>query len=158
MFGNLCHWTDFVFRCIPDEARYPILIRTISGAIRDSDIALSFSFGDGSVASIVFSAKGTSLEGVRERLTAQSGDTIVFVDDFSSMTVEQAGRTTRYSPLFRNHGHLERVRKSYGLSQGEDPEIPETRYLLETGLLFLRAKDALDSDREVVIEEPKDLD
>ncbi len=153
IFGNLCHWTDFIYLCVPEEARYPITLRSHTGSERDSDIVVSLHFGDGSLCSITFTAKGYSLEGVRERLTAQSGDTLIMLDDFNRLRIETAGQVENHRPLFRDHGHRQCVAASYGLTRKLTEERGHlVKYLWETGELFLRAKESLDLAEEVTVE------
>ena len=63
ILGNLCHWTDFVLRLVPEEHRYPIEINPTRAEKADSDIAVTYTFGDGSIAAITFSAKGPHVRG-----------------------------------------------------------------------------------------------
>ena len=73
VLGNLCHWTDFVYRLVPSENRFPITINPTRAEAADADIAVTYIFGDGSIAAITFSAKGHAFEGVIERFSAHRG-------------------------------------------------------------------------------------
>jgi predicted dehydrogenase len=50
VLGNLCHWTDFVYQMVPPEKRYPIKITPTRSEKSDCDIAVTYTFGDGSIA------------------------------------------------------------------------------------------------------------
>src|ERR1044072_9354443 len=88
VLGNLCHWTDFVFQMMSPERRYPILIRPTHAEQSDCDIAVTYPFGDGSIAAITFSAKGPTFEGVRERFAAHRGNVLISMDDFKELVGE----------------------------------------------------------------------
>src|SRR5680860_162523 len=57
ILGNLCHWTDFSLQMVPPKGRYPITVRPTKAESSDCDIAVTYVFGDGSIAAITFSAK-----------------------------------------------------------------------------------------------------
>lgn len=156
VFGNLCHWTDFTLRLVPPEQRYPIEVRPTVADKRDCDIAVTLRFGDGTIASISFSAKGETFEGVRERLAAQRGDTIAFLDDFERLTLQRGAKRQVLRSFHRDPGHRETILASYALAR---PDTDRARAasvadVRATGELFLRVKDALDGDQVVVVESP----
>ena len=153
VLGNLCHWTDFVYRLVPDGKRYPIQVRPARAVSSDTDIAVSFVFGDGTVAAITFSAKGHTFEGVKERFAAHRGNTLLVMDDFARLRVDVGDKRHVTSKLFRDHGHEAAVEASYRLVRnGESWAGVTTEYVRGTGELFLAVKDALEQDREVVLE------
>ena len=61
----------------------------------DSDIAVTYTFGDGSIAAITFSAKGHTFEGVKERFAAHRGNTLITMDDFKTLDVQVVERRQR---------------------------------------------------------------
>lgn len=149
ILGNLCHWTDFVLRLVPERDRYPIEINPTRAAKADSDIAVTFTFGDGSIAAITFSAKGHTFEGVKERFAAHRGNTLLTMDDFKSLDVQVIEQRHRIRQLHRDHGHQELIRSSYRLGLGHGPGAT-TAYVWETGDLFLKTKEALERAERVV--------
>jgi predicted dehydrogenase len=157
VLGNLCHWTDFVFRMVPPANRFPIDIVPVSAGQSDCDISVNYVFGEGTVAAITFSAKGHTFEGVRETFSAHRGDVLLAMRDFRVLTVESGARKRTMRRLFRDHGHERGIMRSYSMvrpiggstSQGRSPE-----YVRGTGLLFLRTKEALEQRRSLRIEAP----
>jgi predicted dehydrogenase len=151
VLGNLCHWTDFVYQMVPAADRFPIVITPTRAERSDCDIAVTYLFGDGTIAAITFSAKGHTFEGVRERFAAHRGNTLIALDDFHTLQVEISEIKKVHRPAFRDHGHEHRIKTSYEMvrpgSAGESVE-----YVWETGLLFLKTKQALDERREVTVE------
>jgi predicted dehydrogenase len=152
VLGNLCHWTDFVYRLVPAEQRHPIEIRPIR---HDTDaIAVAFGFGDGSSATITFATSGEAFEGVREHLSMQRGEVSVELRDFQELRTHVGAARSRHVARWRQHGHEVAVIASYRMSaRGGGAPLGETaRYVWETGDLFLKTKDAVESDRRLVVE------
>lgn len=156
VLGNLCHWTDFVLQLIAPEDRYPLMITPTRAEKSDCDIAVTYVFGDGSIAAITFSAKGHTFEGVRERFAAHRGNVLITMDDFKDLTVEIVEKKHKTSLLFRDHGHEEAIRRSYELVRpiGRSTAAP-VEYVWETGNLFLTTKEALDSNQMLSIAGPR---
>ena len=150
VLGNLCHWTDFTYQMIPEEDRYPIRIIPARSEKADCDISVSYIFGDGSIATITFSAKGHTFEGVREKLNLHKGNTLITMSDYESMRIDVVEKKKNYKNLFRDHGHEANIKQSYKLldsgSQGES-----IKYIYETGDLFLKTKTALETQQEVIV-------
>jgi predicted dehydrogenase len=149
VLGNLCHWTDFTLRLVPPEARYPVTIRPTRWDKSDCDIAVTYTFGDGTIAAITFSAKGHSFEGVRERFSAHKGDVVAYLDDFYELSVDRSWNGSRFRGRYRDHGHEGAVQRAYGLLGGA--EGVSAQYVWETGELFLKTKEALDRNAPVVV-------
>lgn len=154
ILGNLCHWTDFIYRMVDPEERYPIRIVPVRAEASDCDIAVSYVFGNGTIAAITFSAKGHTFEGVRERMAAHRGDALMSLQDFRTLTVEIGAKRLRYLRPFRDHGHENRIRESYALRERRSAESreAEVRYVWETADLFLATREALESRREVLLD------
>jgi predicted dehydrogenase len=154
ILGNLCHWTDFVLQLVARENRYPLTINPTRGKKSDCDIAVTYTFGDESIAAITFSAKGHTFEGVRERFAAHRGNVLISMDDFKDLTVEVVEQKHRVAPFFRDHGHELSIRRSYELVRPKEgnpaPGYP-VDYVWETGNLFLKTREALATNQEIVI-------
>lgn len=158
VLGNLCHWTDFVYRLVSDDKRYPIIVNSTKWQKSDCDIVVNYVFGDGSVATLSFSAKGHTFEGVRERFSAQKNNVLVALDDFDFLRIDKGDEVKRLSLLFRDHGHEETVRDSYHMTDysGESNEGCSINYIWQTGELVLRTRDSLESGKTVIINYPYD--
>ena len=154
VLGNLCHWTDFVFQMMTPERRYPIVIRPTRAQQSDCDIAVTYTFGDGSIAAITFSAKGHTFEGVRERFAAHRGNVLISMDDFKNLLVEVVDKKYVTSPLFRDHGHEKNIRNSYEMvrARGEIRQGCAVSYVWETAQLFLKTREALEENRVITLE------
>ena len=151
ILGNLCHWTDFVLRLVPADARFPIAINPTRAREPDSDIAVTYTFGDGSIAAITFSAKGHTFEGVKERFAAHRENVLIAMDDFHTLDVQVVERRHRIRRPFRDHGHERMICDSYRLGRGEGAGY-DVGYVWETGMLFLKTKEALERAEPAVVE------
>lgn len=150
ILGNLCHWTDFVYQLVPEGQRYPIIIRPTRAERSDCDIAVTYTFGDGTIAAITFSAKGHTFEGVRERFSGHRGNLLISMDDFSTLEMHTGMHVVREKNRFRDHGHEARILKSYEMAAGRAEGV-SVAYVWESGELFLATKDALESSQEVTV-------
>jgi predicted dehydrogenase len=154
VFGNLCHWTDFVLQLVTPENRYPLTINPTRCKKSDCNIAVTYTFYDESIAAITFSAKGHTFEGVREHFAAQRGNVLISMADFKTLTVEMIDKKYRSSPLFRDHGHELCIRRSYemvrtqGRTMSRDCSVD---YIWETGNLFLKTREALEENKQITI-------
>ena len=151
VLGNLCHWTDLTYQMMPPERRFPIRIIPTRSLKSDCDIAVTYVFGDGSIAAITFSAKGHAFEGVKERYAAHRGNTLIAMDDFQRLVMDVGAEKQAWSPRTRDHGHEASIRRSYDMAA--DPAAPGlgTAYVWEAGQLFLLTKQALEKSQPVTL-------
>ena len=153
VLGNLCHWTDFVLRMVPEAGRFPIVVTPTRADRSDVDIAMTYVFGDGSIAAITFSAKGHTFEGVRERFAAHKGNVLLTLDDFHRLEIDTVDKRRAIRPRFRDHGHREAILRSYAMSlAGGGRDGGSVDYIWNTGRLFLATKQALDERGPVAVE------
>ncbi len=153
VLGNLCHWTDFVLRLVPTERAYPITITPTRAESSDTDIAVTYCFGDGTVAVITFSAKGHAFEGVKERFAAYKGNCMITMDDFKTLKVEIVHKRLKMRNRFRDHGH---GRNIISAAESVKDNLPYNHkenmaYVWNTGLLFLETKRALDERKIITV-------
>ena len=151
VLGNLCHWTDFVYRMIPEENRYPIEINPTRAERSDCDIAVTYVFGDGSIAIITFSAKGHTFEGVRESFSAHRGNVLMDMSDFKTLTVEVVDQKHKVSPWYRDHGHQGAIEFSWNAHHKVHPGC-SVEYVWETAELFLKTREALEQNRKITLQ------
>lgn len=155
VLGNLTHWMDFTYRLIPEGKRFPIVINPTRGEVAEDDFVVSYRFGDGSLATISFSAKGHTFEGVMERLALHRGGLLITMDDFQTMTVQRGEHKKRKNLMYRDHGHRASVKLSYALPSKGDLVAHHPDYVYEVGLLTLKTKEAVESGQPVVLDAPE---
>jgi predicted dehydrogenase len=152
ILGNLCHWTDFIYQMLPPSARFPIQINPTRAAKADTDIAVAYTFGDGSIGAITFSVpREHAFEGVRERFSAHRGNVLIAMDDFKTLDVQVAERRFRIRKRHRDHGHERMICESYELGRGSRGDGCPIAYVWETAQLFLKTKEALETMRPITL-------
>jgi predicted dehydrogenase len=159
VLGNLCHWTDFVFQLVSPERRYPIKITPTRSERSDCDIAVTYTFGDGTIAAITFSAMGHTFEGVKERFAAQRGNVMITMDDFKDLVVEVVDKKYVTSSFYRDHGHEVAIRSSYEMVRpsGEPDPGCDVSYIWETAQLFLQTRKALEQNKVITLQPYQEL-
>jgi len=152
VLGNLCHWTDFLYQCV-EEDRMPIRIQPTRVEKSDSDVVVTYTFGDGSIGAISFSAKGHAFEGVKERFSAHKGNCLITMDNFQTLTVEIADRKRCFRNRYRDHGHRDNIVAAYQNALKAEPydRSGHIDYGAQTAHLFLKTKEALETERELSI-------
>lgn len=154
ILGNLCHWIDFSYSLLAAPQAYPIKIVPTRAAQSDCDISVSYIFGEGSIATITFSAKGHTFEGVREKLNAHRGNALISMDDFHQLTIDVIDKKYKFTSLFRDHGHEKTIKTSHD-TLGKNARIPacNLEYIWQCGQLFLKTKEALENNLPIIIGE-----
>lgn len=154
VLGNMCHWIDFVYHLVPPETRYPITIYPAPSHKSADDIAVTYVFGDGTMAAITFSAKSYMFEGVRERFAAHKGNTLIAMEDFQKLTIEIMAKKRHVSLWFRDHGHQQTICRSYSMVRPKNAPSNGSPlvYIWETGELSLRTKEAIEEKRVITVD------
>jgi hypothetical protein len=75
------------------------------------------------------------------------------MEDFERLVIEISDRKKRETFLFRDHGHEENIRRSYELVRPGRiaGSAASPRYIWETAQLFLKTRQALESDQVIVM-------
>ena len=150
ILGNLCHWSDLTLAIVGLKNAFPCRVVPTSPSGAKSDFVTSLEFADGSLASISFSAKGHTFEGVREILNVHRGDLIAEIKDFKSITVVRGAYRRTFRSWWRDHGHKANIANSYcGTIRGERGRECDREYLYATAELFLRIREAHERRSEV---------
>tara|TARA_B100000965_G_scaffold359293_2_gene339253 strand:+ start:14400 stop:15467 length:1068 start_codon:yes stop_codon:yes gene_type:complete len=148
IIGNICHWTDLSLRMVGIDNAFPIKINTIKSEISESDFSITILFGDGSIATISFSAKNYLFEGVRDHLNLHKGNLLAYLKDFQYLEICNGSRNHKYRTMFKSLGHGENIKNSLFSQKGES-----VNFVQASGLLFLAAKKSIDENRTIEIKE-----
>lgn len=138
VLGNLCHWLDLTIDLVGEDHCFPVIVNSPTRDWLGSDFLVNLEFGDGSVATLSFSAKGHTFEGVRERLNYHRGNLLAYLADFQLLEIDQAEQKSNFRLWRRDHGHRNNVLQSLSLSNGESA----CRVLL-TSLISLAVNEAI---------------
>ncbi|HJQ11888.1 MAG TPA: Gfo/Idh/MocA family oxidoreductase [Gemmatimonadaceae bacterium] len=154
VLGNLCHWTDFVLHMAGDKP-FPVVVKPTRGQKSDSDIAVTYTFPDETIAVITFSAKGHTFEGVHESLSAHRGDCLISMQDYKRLVVQRGADKREVVNRFRDHGHARNIVAAYRASSNNLPydRAARARYIANTAWLFLKTREALETDRTLTVAE-----
>ena len=136
---------------VPPERRFPIVVTPTRSDRSDCDVAVTYTFGDGSIAALTFSAKGHAFEGVKERYAAHRGDVLIALDDFQNLRVDHGERVVRTRLWNRDHGHEASVCGSYDLARDKAASGCSVQYVREVGELILRTRESLEASRAITI-------
>lgn len=148
--GNVCHWTDLSLQIVGLENAFPCEVHATCPPNSKSDYAISILFADQSLASISFSAKGETFEGVREILNIQRGDLIATLDSFDYLEINHGSTKKIYKQFFRDHGHKDNLINSYlAVRDNDSSRAVGSQYSLATARLFLACHQAV-RDRKIV--------
>ena len=150
VLGNLCHWTDFVYHMIGGEKAFPVKIVPARHEKADCDIVVTFISITGTIATISFSAKGHTFEGVREKLNAHKGNTLISMSDYENLRIDVVDKKRISKNIFRDHGHRNNILKSFELLNNENGE--SLSYVFNTAKFFLETKKSLDLNEIINIE------
>lgn len=149
ILGNLCHWTDFTLEMLGRENALPIKIVPTRAEKKDCDISVSFISNDSSIATITFSAKGHTFEGVRENLNLHKGDLLVRMNDYETLRIDKVEKKQIKRNFFRDHGHKSNILKSYDMLNNNHGENHE--YIILTAKLFLSTKKAVEENTPIIL-------
>ncbi len=149
VLGNLCHWTDLTLHLVTMEKAFPCKIVPATPAGAKSDFVVSVIFADRSCASITFSAKGHTFEGVREVLNLHKGNVLANLTDFQTLTVDVVEKKKKVQLWHRDHGHEANI--VHSLAGAAEDGVPgeDIRYVAATAKLFLAIRQAIDSGETV---------
>ncbi len=147
VLGNLCHWTDLTLHLVGLENAFPCRVVPLSPPNSRSDFVVSLLFADNSCASITFSAKGHTFEGVREVLNLHKGNLIATLTDFGSLSLDLGPNKYAKRLLFRDHGHRNGIVNSLVAGSGE-----HISYVSSTAELFLTIRETLETGKSMTVQ------
>jgi predicted dehydrogenase len=148
ILGNLCHWSDLTLELVGIDNAFPCLIKSTAPPDSKSDFVISIEFGDRSCATITFSAKGHTFEGVREVLNIHKGNLLGTLKDFQSLDLDIIEKKIAKRLLFRDHGHKANIINSYMSSLGNTEGV-SIQYLTASTLLILKIKESVDTGNSI---------
>jgi predicted dehydrogenase len=152
VLGNLCHWTDLTLHLVGLANAFPCTIVPATPEGAQSDFVVSVMFADRSCASITFSAKGHTFEGVREVLNVHRGNVLANLTDFERLSMERVAEKINHRLMHRDHGHRTNLLHSLsGLRSPDEAPGEKPAYVEATARFFLAIREAIDSGGPVVL-------
>ena len=153
VLGNLCHWTDLTLHLVSLDRAFPCTIVSSTPKDAESDFAVSVIFGDRSCASITFSAKGHTFEGVREVLNLHKGSLLANLTDFQYLTMDVVEKKIKKKLFHRDHGHKANIIHSAVGSVSDSVEGEPLVYTYLTARFYLAIRESIDTGNEVTLSE-----
>ncbi len=152
VLGNLCHWTDFLYRVVYNNSSI-IQINPTRHEKSDSDIIVTLKDEIGNLSVITFSAKGHTFEGVKEIFTAHKGNCLIHMKDFKELIIERNEKKMNYKNVYRDHGHKRNIRNALDNVLLNLPYNKEDTLsaIYQTGLLFLKIKESLENKTTISV-------
>ena len=148
ILGELCHFIDLA------RALIGAAIVTVQADAADvthggcDDLAVSLTFADGSLATIVYTALGDTAHS-KERFECFAGGTVITLDNFLTLAVTSGGRTKVEKSLGQDKGHRAELEAFVAAVAGGGPApVPEAE-LIETSLATIAVLDSLRDARRV---------
>ncbi|HZS83496.1 MAG TPA: bi-domain-containing oxidoreductase [Stellaceae bacterium] len=148
ILGELCHFVDL--------ARY-LVGSTILSVQADAaaamqgacdDVTVTLRFAEGSLATIAYTAQGDAGFS-KERFEMFAGGSVVTIDNFLTMTVTAAGRTTtRRARTGQDKGHRDELAAFIAGVRSGVPPAPETE-LFEASLATIAVLESLREGRKI---------
>ncbi|CAA7621185.1 bi-domain-containing oxidoreductase [Magnetospirillum sp. SS-4] len=154
ILGELCHFIDLarVLVASPIATVQADAARVTHGGC--DDLAVTLTFQDGSLATIVYTAQGDSAHS-KERFECFAGGTVVAIDNFLTLSVTEAGKTRVEKALGQDKGHRAELEAFVGAVRTGGPAPADETELMETSLATIAVLDSLrDGGRVRVTGEP----
>jgi predicted dehydrogenase/threonine dehydrogenase-like Zn-dependent dehydrogenase len=107
LLGEVCHFVDFLL-FMADSEPAQVSAKSITGAMgkyrRDDNLVLTLTFKDGSLGTIIYTAKGSKAFS-RERFEVFCEDSVGVIEDFRRGELIQGGRNQRLKKLSMDMGY-----------------------------------------------------
>lgn len=107
ILGEVCHFIDFLHFMTDSEATR-VSVHTISGTLgkyrADDNLSISLNFRDGSLGTILYTAKGPKAFS-RERFEVYCEDSVAVIEDFRRASLVQAGRSQNLKRFSMDMGY-----------------------------------------------------
>jgi len=150
--GEVCHFIDFLqffAKSYPESVFSEGIANEAGKYLRDDNVIITLKFRDGSVGSILYSAKGTKAFS-RERVEMFCEKSVVVIEDFKKLSLIGEGKRKVLSRFSQDIGYANEL-KSFVDSQKYDPKVFEG--YIHTMLATFAAVESLRTGMPVKIDE-----
>lgn len=152
ILGEVCHFVDLA-RAL---AGSPIIsVQADAAKVTHGgcdDLTVTMAFGDGSLATIVYTAQGDSAFS-KERFECFAGGTVVAIDNFLTLSVTENGRTrVEKAKMGQDKGHRAELAAFAQAVAAGGPAPVEEAELVETARATIAVLDSLRLGQRIVLE------
>ena len=152
ILGELCHFVDLA-RALVGSA-----IATVQADAAGvthggcDDLAVSLTFADGSLATIIYTALGDTSHS-KERFECFAGGTVLTMDNFLTLSVTSGGRTKVEKSLGQDKGHRAELEAFVTAVAGGNAAPVDEAELIETSLATIAVLESLRDGRRIHLTE-----
>ena len=150
ILGEVCHFVDLA-RHLTGSAITSVQADTAAvkaGAC--DDLTVTLGFGDGSLATIVYTALGDSSFS-KERFECFGGGTVAAIDNFLSLSLTENGRTRVEKGMSQDKGHRAELELFARAVAAGGPAPVDEAETIETSLATIAILDSLRDGRRVLL-------
>ncbi|MDO8607331.1 MAG: bi-domain-containing oxidoreductase [Phaeospirillum sp.] len=154
ILGELCHFVDLARVLVGS----PIAtVQADAAGVTHGgcdDLAVSLTFADGSLATIVYTALGDTAHS-KERFECFAGGTVLVIDNFLTLSITSGGRTKVEKSLGQDKGHRAELEAFVSAVAAGGAAPADEAELIETSLATIAVLESLRDGRRVhLIEAP----
>ena len=133
IIGEVCHFVDL---CQCFTGSYPTVVYAQRPSGRTDDVAVTITFRDGSVATIVYTADGDKAYS-RERFEVFADRSVAVLDDFREVHLVRNGSKKRIRRFNQDMGYAGEIRTFFDAVMGTHPfPVPFLDYAVSTLTTF----------------------
>ncbi len=140
--GNLCHWIDLAISFLdgqPLPASITLSPQIPNRLVDDEERVLTVTFEDGSVLTVVGTARGDDIRGVQEQIDIRRGRTTISIDDLWKVRIRHGGFERYYRTAFRNKAHGQMYREALGRVLRDEPAVYDVRDMIVVSAIQIAA-------------------
>ena len=153
ILGEACHFVDLA-RFIVGSPIVTVSAEAVgqTGGIAE-DASLTLSFADSSLATIVYTSRGSVAVG-KERIEAFAGGVAAVIDDFRSLAIAHAGRVKRTTNRSTDKGFRAELEAFVGAVGRGGPAPIDEAELIESSLATIAAVEAMRRGGRIALQSP----
>jgi predicted dehydrogenase len=136
IIGEVCHFIDFVqwmTDALPVRVSAESVSQTERAGFVDDSVAVAMRMGDGSVASIIYTASGDKTVS-KEQIEIFCGGSVARIDDFKSGHFIREGKTVKLGGGSQDKGHAAELQAFFEAVRGRTPPPISLESLVATSL------------------------
>jgi predicted dehydrogenase len=149
ILGEVCHFVDLA-RALIGAAIVSVHAEAAAalGSGPCDDVAITLSFADGSLATIIYTARGDTAHS-KERFECFAGGTVLVLDNFRSLAITAGGRTRIEKAMAQDKGHRAELTAFAAAVASGGPAPVDEAELVESSLATLAVLDSLREGRRI---------
>lgn len=153
ILGELCHFVDLA-RALAGAPIVTVAAEAVAaGPGPCDDVATTLTFADGSLATLLYTARGDTASG-KERIELFAGGSVAVLDNFRSLALTSGGRTRTEKSLAQDKGHRAELAAFVQAVAAGGPAPVDEAELVESSRATLAVLDSLREGRRIDLRAP----